>query len=191
MTAAAPLPSQDELRRVFKYDPMTGELFWRVRPHPRSVARAGDPIKTRAKDGYTQVMYRKKTYRVHRLIWKMAFGVEPDEIDHKNGDRADNRIENLRATTRSGNSQNRRILRNNTVGFKGVVFVSRLNRFKARIDVGGKRKSLGTYPTAAEAHAAYVAAAKMAYGEFANDGAVVSEESKRAALLPTPKVRKA
>jgi hypothetical protein len=134
--------------------------------------------------GYLQVGIGRKVYLVHRIIWKMVHETEPPEIDHRNGVHCENRLSNLRAATRSSNSRNRRVLKNNKLGLKGVIFVARINRYLAQIDYEGKRRKLGHFKTPNEAHAAYVAAARELYGEFANDG-MVSEDARKAVLLPT------
>ena len=104
-------------------------------------------------------------YSAHRIIWKMIHNAEPPEVDHRNGDALDNRLDNLRAADRGGNSKNRRS--QNPLG-KGVT--RRKTGFEATIAVNGKDYYLGRFPTAEDAHAAYCEAAKRLHGEFANFG---------------------
>jgi hypothetical protein len=88
-------------------------------------------------------------------------------IDHRDGNPLNNRWRNLRLCSVSENAANRRRLRNNKSGFKGVAFVPERGMWRARISKHGKRYPLGNYATAEEAHAAYVAKARELFGEFA------------------------
>ena len=102
--------------------------------------------------------------RMHRQIMNAA----PDmEVDHWNLNKLDNRRLNLRICTFSENQRNRGKLSNNTSGFKGVSWHKRAHKFRAQIKLNGKQKSLGCYPTAEEASAAYVKAAHELHGNFA------------------------
>jgi hypothetical protein len=108
-------------------------------------------------------------YRAHRLAWLYVYGEalgEFEEIDHINGDRQDNRIGNLRRATKSQNMANMR--GHSKLGLpKGVSIQAKSRRFMACIMVGRRKKYLGTFDTATEAHAAYRAAAQEHHGEFA------------------------
>ena len=87
-------------------------------------------------------------------------------IDHRDGDPSNNRWDNLRRATVSQNNANRRLHRNNKCGFKGVV-QNPWGRFIASIYKNGRRIHLGMFATPEAAHAAYVAAARELFGEFA------------------------
>jgi hypothetical protein len=101
----------------------------------------------------------------------MAYGQWPRRgIDHVNGDGTDNRLENLREANQSQNGANRRLTSKNTSGFKGVSFAKQAKRWRAGIQVGGRRKHLGYFDTPELAHQRYVEAAKAAFGEFARSG---------------------
>jgi hypothetical protein len=86
-------------------------------------------------------------------------------IDHRDGDPSNNRWANLRRATRSQNSANRRIPRNNPCGFKGVS--RHRGKWDATICKKGRRHFLGSFLTPQAAHAAYVKAARKLFGEFA------------------------
>lgn len=119
--------------------------------------------------GHRQITLNGRAYLAHRLAWTVTYGEWPSHhIDHKNGDRSDNRPSNLRACTRSQNNANARISKNNTTGFKGVTIHG--ERFRAQIGKDGKKMLLGVFSTKEEAHAAYVAASKVLYGKFARSG---------------------
>jgi hypothetical protein len=116
-------------------------------------------------DGYRSGNIDGKGYFAHRVIWTMVTGAWPDwEIDHINGDRADNRWVNLRAASRSQNSMNRASRRGASL-FTGVT--ARHGRWEARIGLHRKRIHIGSFASEAEAARAYDAAALKLHGEFA------------------------
>lgn len=86
----------------------------------------------------------------HRVAWYSVYGYEPGELDHINRDGFDNRIDNLREVSRSENCQNRSKFKNNSSGFRGV-HKSRNGKWIARIQVEGKRRTVGIFDTAEEA----------------------------------------
>ena len=104
----------------------------------------------------------------HQFTAHMAHQILPPKegftIDHKNGDKLDNRKENLRYATSSQQACNRKRRRDNTTGFKGVE--RRKRGFVARIVARGERFNLGTFDTAELAGAAYYDAATRLHGEF-------------------------
>lgn len=117
--------------------------------------------------GYAGRRIGNRKVLMHRIIigegncWLM-------DIDHKNGNRLDNRRCNLRVCTRSQNHQNRRMMSNNTSGFKGVALDRTAGKFVARIKPP-LRKSLylGHFDKAEDAAMAYQIAATKHFGEFA------------------------
>lgn len=159
------LPSPDEIRRSFNYDPETGELRWAVRRSDRMPV--GKIAGTRSRR-YRTVCFDCRMYAVQNVIWCWMTGEWPPtdmEIDHANGNGADNRWVNLRLATRSQNQANRPY-RGNKCGFKGVGKTPH-GRYAAAITVHRKRHYLGMYDTPEEAHAAYCDAAQKHFGEFA------------------------
>jgi hypothetical protein len=91
----------------------------------------------------------------------------PDQIDHINCDKTDNRLCNLRLATHQQNMMNRRGSRNSAIGVKGVTFNRRKGRYVAQLTVGGKAVLRKQFKTIDEAAAAYAAAARQYHGEFA------------------------
>ena len=165
---AKELPSADRLRSLFEYLP-TGDLLFLPREgnaqfnakHAGRVVAANTSIK-----GYRKLNVDGRFVFAHRVIWKMHHGDEPHQIDHVNGDRSDNRIDNLRAAV--GGENNRASRRNSSVtGFKGVIRASRSSKFEARIKLNGRQRHLGTYQTELEAAKAYDEAAARLHGSFA------------------------
>jgi hypothetical protein len=139
------------------YDPSTGDLRWTVAGRGINKGAIAGSV-TRA--GYRQVRVGFKVYRAHRLAWFLVHGKWPDgEIDHINGDRADNRLANLRVVDRAGNSQNRRKAhRDSSHGLLGAAWNRQHKRWQAKIMANGKRHHLGYFDTAEAAHAAHMAA---------------------------------
>lgn len=157
---AQPELTADRVRTLLHYDPDTGVFTNRV--HRGSTARAGHPAGCRSiRDGYLRIRVDGVLYLSHRLAWLYAHGAWPrGEVDHRNGVRADNRLENLRDASSSMNSQNQRTARrdNKTTGLLGASYMVARQRYRASIFVEGKHVHLGLFATALEAHSAYLAA---------------------------------
>jgi HNH endonuclease/AP2 domain len=152
------------LRALLHYDEGTGEFRWRKRMSPS--IQAGDMAGTLDSQGYRRIIISGRIYRAHHLAWLYMRGNWCSlVIDHRDGDPANNRWNNLRSATRSQNSANRRVHRNNACGLKGVSAQGR--RWCATICKNGRIHHLGIFPTPQEAHAAYVKAARKLFGEFA------------------------
>lgn len=160
------LPTQKQLLEMLRYDPESGFLFWLHRGDgPGLKYRTGMKAGHIRDDGYMHIGIWRRQHYVHRVIWCMQTGVWPKlQIDHKNLNRADNRWSNLRLSTPSQNKANIRSL--NRLGIKGVA-ETRNGKFRASIGVNRKCIQLGTFETKDEAKAAYAAAAKKHFGEFA------------------------
>lgn len=124
-----------------------GNLYW---------IKSGKIAGTPKGNGYLMLTFNYVKLICHRVIWEMHNGEIPAgfEIDHINGIRNDNRIENLRLVTRSINNKNKKMQSNNTSGFTGVVFVKSRGKWNARVKENGVQKSLGSYNTAIEANEA-------------------------------------
>jgi len=156
----------ETVRELLDYDPVTGSLAWRKpRRGSRGVGKSAGSLE---KDGYRRIRISGVQYSAHHVAWCHWHGQWPlSEMDHINGDRSDNAIANLRLATRSENEANIRLPRTNTSGFKGVHFHQQNKKFQATIGTGNRKKHIGYFDTAEEAHAAYCAAAEKFFGEFA------------------------
>lgn len=160
----------ERLRCALEYEPRTGNFIWRERPSNR--VRVGDIAgNVNKRTGYKSIKIDGLSYYSHRLAWLHVYGEWPQGIiDHRDGDKTNNRIENLRAATLAQNAANAKRPVHNTSGFKGAWFHGRDRRWVANIKVDRKTKYLGSFDTREEAHAAYMAAARSLHGEFASGG---------------------
>lgn len=104
---------------------------------------------------------------LHRFPWRLWGMPGTPQIDHVNTDGLDCRRSNLRAATVAQNNQNKAPYRNNTSGFKGVVFHKASGKWAATIGAQGRSRHLGIFSTRKEAAAVYAEAAKRLHGEFA------------------------
>ncbi|RVL48458.1 HNH endonuclease [Sinorhizobium meliloti] len=156
--------TQENLKKHFKYDPETGGLFWLKRDG--SLRRAG----WKNEEGYLAVMIGGKRHRVHRIIWILTYGTHPEVIDHLNGDRADNRLFNLREASVADNNRNTRRRKDNTSGVTGVYRSNNPNKpWRAQIADKGRDFALGSYSTLIEAAMARKAA-EAKFGFHKNHG---------------------
>ena len=165
-----PLPTPEEIAVYLAYDAATGTLTWKHRPSVSGSWNsrcAGKPAGNIDIHGYRRVSIENRKFWAHRLIWRLMTGEEPAMVDHINGDRGDNRFENLRAADQAENLQNRGASANSRTGVKGVHFSKAAGRYAAQIMVRRERHSLGLFDTVEEAAAAYAAAAAKLHGEFA------------------------
>ena len=142
--------TKKSVREIFTYE--DGELFYKKRFHPR--IRIDKPAGSVQSNGYLRVSIGKRKYQIHTLVWVYHNGVHTEEmVDHKDRNRLNNSIDNLRPVTRQLNNENR-------IG-KGWVYDKKRNRFVARITIKGKQIQLGRFKTPEEANAAYLAAKKV------------------------------
>lgn len=155
-------PSIDELQRRIQYNPDTGALSWRAEPCRGK--RVGDLLSAHDSDGYLYTHVNGWTTSIHRLVWIVATGERPLEVDHINCDRTDNRWINLREATDSQNAQNRQLVANAS-GLKGAHMQN--GRWCSRIRIGSGRLFLGYTASAIEAHEMYKKAAIKHFGDFA------------------------
>jgi hypothetical protein len=158
--ADSQLPTPDELRQLLRYEAETGRLYWREREprHFRSPGNIGlravcsnwnrryagnEAFRHTNAKGYRQGTLASVKVEAHRVAWAVHHGYWPQEIDHINGDKGDNRPANLREVTRQQNSCNRSQRSDNRTGVTGVVFKN--GRYVARIQANGKERFLGSF----------------------------------------------
>lgn len=157
--------SLDSLKEFLAYDPETGLFRYikEMRPNNPLLGKVAGGIQS---DGYWCIEIDGKPYRAHHIAWFWMTGEWPTfKLDHIDGCRTFNAFANLRPATSSENIANSKLRSDNASGFKGVNRQG--TKWRAKIAVRGKRISLGMYDTPEEAGAAYMAAAKTHFGEFA------------------------
>lgn len=139
----------EKLRSYFTYKRSTGELRWAVQKSARAPvgALAGTPHSK----GYLRVMVDGKNMYVHRIAWAIVHGEFPLQIDHKNTNRADNRLRNLRPATNSQNNHNKKTRKATNTGEPNVYFDVRYGSYRACIYADGKRIHLGSFKSLAKA----------------------------------------
>ena len=162
--------SIEYLRERLVYNPVTGRLMWRYHdamPKKWNARWAeNEAFATKHNEGYRQGKIDGTTYLAHRVAFAVYYGHWPvDMIDHINGDKADNRIANLREATNSENQSNRPKPKNNTSGFKGVTRNS--SGWVAQIKLNSKLHYLGTFKSPEQASKVYIDAAAKMHGDFA------------------------
>ncbi len=153
-----------EVRHLFRYDPKTGRLSWRI--SPSNNVKVGQEAGSLTKWSYRQVRVKRRDHKAHRIIWLYMTGRWPQEqIDHIDGDGLNNRWNNLREATPLQNQANRRVNHNNKLQVKGVDLYQ--GRYRAQIRMGGKKCFLGSFGTPEEAQTAYQEAAVRLHGDYA------------------------
>ena len=156
--------THSRLLELLAYEPSTGVFTRRV---TRGRGKAGAVVGYQQTKGYLQVEIDGVPYVLHRLAWFYVHGCWPTaQLDHRDGDRANNRIVNLRESTNIQNSYNRRAPKNNTSGFKGVYRFQ--GKWTAQISAGGHRHYLGRFDDAQAAADAVRIAREKLHGSFAN-----------------------
>ncbi len=170
------LPDIDYVRQCLRYE--DGRLFWLRRPRQHfsrenswkvwNVRFSGKEVGTRDKEGRIRTRINGRELFRHHIVFALHYGRWANEIDHKDRDLGNDKVDNLRESTHAQNCGNRSLNSNNRSGFKGVTRYK--GKWWARISVLGKRISLGHFVDLGEAHEAYMKAAKHYWGEFATDG---------------------
>ena len=174
------------LRRLLRYEPETGKLFWRERTPDmftdgkHSAARVctrwntkhagAEAFTSDSGAGYKTGDIFVKSFRAHRVIWAMEDGEwPPEDIDHINGDPDDNRMINLRAVSHAENQKNCKMQDNNMSGVTGVYWHKARRRWNASINSDGKVIHLGRFNCITAAAVARKQA-EIKYGYHKNHG---------------------
>ncbi len=151
----------EKLRAVLRYCPETGAMTWLPRDPDmfpnvgkggasrncaawNSIHAGKKAIASKSTNGYLKGMLWGVDLLAHRVAWAIHYGAWPNGlIDHVNGDKTDNRINNLRVVTHDGNAKNNRISRRNTTGHIGIYWEPRRNKWRADITSGKRTICLG------------------------------------------------
>lgn len=155
-----------------KYDPASG-LFTHTKDYGR--VKAGQHVSSLDSHGYIRVSYKGKRYLGHRVAFYLMTGKWPEQdVDHIDGNRTNNKWNNLREATRSQNLQNQKCTRG-VSRFKGVTFNGSV--FVAQIGKRGK-SYIGCSKSEKEAAMIYNNAARVLFGNFARYNQVFEDVSK-------------
>jgi hypothetical protein len=157
--------TQAQVRELFDY--VDGVLVYRA---DGLRTKAGNPVGWHTGNGYLRTDIAGKKYYVHRVVWVYHNG--PCDwylVDHADGNKQNNRIENLRLGDKSSNGLNRRRARKDSTSNLLGVLSGRTRRgtptYQARLTVRGTTINLGNHKTAEDAHRTYVHAKKLFLGE--------------------------
>lgn len=126
------------IKQVLQYEPHSGNLIWISSLHSKRVL-IGQHAGSLAKSGYRQITLFGTSYQAHRLIWFMETGEWPEQVDHINQDRSDNRWSNLRAVTKAENARNRSRNPHSKTGEVGIWYNQKTFKYVAEITYNGKK----------------------------------------------------
>jgi hypothetical protein len=161
--------SQEELKRLLEYDPITGDFTWLEKASKHSNIVIGS-IADKFHAKYKDISINNKRYKSHRLVWLYLYGEFPTVlIDHIDGNTLNNRADNLRLATSSKNNWNRTVNSNSSTGVKGVR-IHKNGNYEARIMCNKVSHYLGVFETLEEASRAVESKRQELHGEFANNG---------------------
>ena len=136
--------TQSRLKEWFDYNPDTGVLTWRIKPS-RGI-KIGSQAGTPTSAGYIAFQISKKKMYAHRAIWAYVYGIwPPEEIDHINHIRNDNRLCNLRLANRLQNSHNTQKHAKNLSGYKGVAWHNRNKKWQVQMLFCNKSYYVGQF----------------------------------------------
>lgn len=157
--------SIEMLNDYFSYNRDSGVLTWKKRTSNR--VKVGDIAGSETKTGYLHVGFMGVDIKVHRIVWAIENGKWPEMyIDHIDGNRLNNKINNLREATSNQNAWNMRRPSHNTSGIKGVGFCKQTGKYTAWIWINNKKMWLGRHNTKDDAYNAYASEAKKLFGDY-------------------------
>ncbi len=155
--------TQKEIRNYFDY--ADGVLYWKVKKG--YAIKIGQPAGTFDETtGYYRIHVNSKLQKVHRLVFLYHHGYLPKFVDHIDGNKKNNRIENLREATKSQNAMNQKISTRNTSGIKGVMWHKRDKKWFVQLRVNSKCHSFGYYDNKELAELVAIEATNKLHKEF-------------------------
>lgn len=148
--------SQSYLKSKLQYNHETGIFVWL-----KNNKRAGFTHSS----GYRRIKLKNHPVTEHRLVWLYIYGYIPEQVDHINGNRSDNRLKNLRQATNQQNQQNKRTpSSNNKSGYLGVSLCKKSKKWKATISINNISITIGYYDCPQKAHDAYLTRKRQVHG---------------------------
>jgi hypothetical protein len=155
--------TKEYLHTLFNYD--NGKLLWKVARS--NFILLGDEAGTRHPHGYRQIHIDGKRYLRHRLVYMMFNGFMPSQVDHIDGNKTNDCIENLRPTDWQTNACNSSTPKNNKSGFKNVDLHKAMQKWRVKLNVRGKSKTVGFYEDLELADLVACMAREKYHGAFA------------------------
>lgn len=149
-------PNQTTIQSLF--EDKDGGLYWR-----KTGKKAGTLHRTK----YIQVGIDGKSYNAHRLMFMLHYGWVPEVIDHIDGNRSNNKIENLRPATWTQNLQNMKLRPNNKSGCKNVSWSSAKQKWAVQLSINGRQRNLGRFDDLELADLVATEARNKYHGAFA------------------------
>lgn len=187
--------TQDLLNELLEYEAGTGKLFWKPRSKEHFLSKGHSAEHTCHRwnsryagkeafascnvSGYRQGSIFDRKALGHRVAWLMVNGEKPEQIDHINGDRSDNRLVNLRSVTHQENGRNQSLASSNTSGRCGVTRDKKWGKWMAFIRVDGRAMTLGRFVKFEDAVAAREQA-ETKYGFHKNHGKSRGQQNEHA-----------
>lgn len=156
--------TQAEIKQLFEYG--NGQLIWKIQANNNG-APIGTPAGHIMQNGYVLVGISRRQYLAHRLIFLMHHGYLPAKIDHLDGNRQNNKIDNLRPANSQQNSANSRKVGKFSSKWKGVTWDRARGKWAASVGVNRKRIALGRFDDEGDAAMAYNEAAVFHFGAYA------------------------
>ena len=157
---------QENLLDIFEYK--DGELYFKKRLGSRT--KMNEPSGNIYNTGYKRVHLLGKKYYIHRLIWLYHNGYMPEFIDHIDGNKLNNKIENLRACSKSQNGFNQKPRKNNTSGVKNLYWSSHFKKWLVKLQINNVVKHIGYFVDKELAELVAIEAMDKFHGNFAYKG---------------------
>ena len=140
-----------------------GNFYWKKAKKGCAAGRKAGAYRR----GYVVIGLDNKIHLAHRLAFLLSHGYLPDHIDHINGNKSDNRIQNLREATRSQNLSNRVAPKTNSTGIKNVSWDKQKKTFKVVVGINNKQKTIGRFKDIELAELVAIEARNKYHGDFA------------------------
>ena len=127
MTKIKPLPPLEELQKAFDYDAITGILINRTTGNIQTCLDS--------KGKYIVVSYKNESWQSHRFCFYLGTKKNPGnmQVDHRDKNKQNNKLENLRLLTKSQQQLNTKLRSTNRSGHAGVFFDKKGNKWRAYI----------------------------------------------------------